>query len=266
MNLCNICCPIYVVNEKFLGCVKKAIVSLHEVVHSEQHPEVHAFIHGYVTKEEWMKEIQGYSSDKVHIQINDVKNYGKPYVINQIVKNNPSKYILSFDHDMEVPQLYRENFVARMIETFENARNNGINVGFLASDLLTFNIHLPSAYVNEKKVKTKFKEETISFGDTRNNYNDVAGSSVLMLTKEFNGVGGYRQYNLFDGDGYLRTDIRRKYNTINAILKSLPVYHNHPEDKEYHQWKVHNARNPTLDVNKQHSPDDLLKLKGYGDK
>jgi glycosyltransferase involved in cell wall biosynthesis len=258
---CNVCCPIYVVNEKFFECVKLAIISVKETIERPRHKGlVKAFFHGYVTDEKWKNELKQYESENLSVKFNE-KNYGKPYVINEIVKNNESQYILSFDHDMQIKDEHKEDFFARMINTYHNAWKQNIKVGFLANEIEKMNIHLNSAYTN----KIQLSDEVICHGPLSQNTNDVAGSSVLILREHFLGVGGYRQYNLFDGDGWLRMDIRKKYGTLNAIHLTLPVIHNHPEDKEYHEWKVHNSRHPSLNVGVQHDKDALTKLKGYGD-
>ena len=225
--------PIFCPNDKGFELQYNSIKSLFEFLEVSNIPFIKGVWGGWC-KEEWMWEKL---LDDFDINAIDYKrNYGKAYVVNDLVKRfvTNEKYILTYDSDIkfDVGELHLFDRLIAVADQIEN-------FGLLSLNQKEHNCQL----FNHYNKMLCINEEIMRWCDGGGG---IAGGCLFISTAAWNKIGGYRVMGVYDSDdGFMMVDMHdRKF--FAATIETISVIHPWDEIKEgYSKWKsdiLHNRR------------------------
>ena len=183
------------------------------------------------------------------------KNYGKAYIVNKIFAENYTNedFLMSVDSDM-LFDLNEYNIFRRLIKV-ANAlpKKTKHEVGMLALNQTQAGCHM----YNVMDRAANIEGEVLRWSSTGTG---IAGGCILISTKAFKEIGGYRVMGVYSGDdGYLLRDINMK-NMLSMITESISVIHPlNPgeETSKYQQWKTKSLSNCRVEDGKKVSIEEF---------
>jgi glycosyltransferase involved in cell wall biosynthesis len=188
---------------------------------------------------EWLTE---WGSGKIHMHLHP-ENIGKGRIVNLVhkTKARPSDYICSLDSDMIIQEDCVDVFKALHAGLNKQIvfKHGSFLSGVVVSDQLLEPCHI------WKNIKISLDIDGFNYKTTLGE--GVAGGCLFMDTPKWNQLGGYAEVStIFGGnDGYVMAMMRRN-GMIPLIAMDARVEHrgahDTPELKEFHKWKVQQAR------------------------
>jgi hypothetical protein len=250
--------PIFLPNEEMFNKNYKSISSYVNIFKNCPY-EYKIVIGGWsINDEYWNKIIDLCNSLNLNIQIKRFdRNYGKAYVINDLVKSMDNSdyydYMLTADSDIifkEIPNFFERLEDIKIIGMRGFSRGFGV-VGLMQEegnchliDYLQENSH---SYANRYGHAEKL---------VWNNYPGGIGGGCLFISMiNWKKVGGYKVMGVYAGDdAYLLLDTHGQGNSV-CLITTLAVIHPWEGNADYQNWKGRVCQaysNPanTLDDNK----------------
>ena len=211
---------------------------------------------GWIITDELWNITEKYINEifKYKIIVRFDKNYGKAYVINNLVKKYlmqfKTDYFLTADSDIIFP-LSTEYLFDRLYE-IPNQSEKHFNKKF---GMVALNQEAQCCHIKELIYENKYtylnkynKEELIVYPS---HPSGIAGGSLFTSLNAWNTIGGYRILNVYGGDdGYYLVDINN-YNYSYQMSDTISIIHPFSSDQEYAKWKVETIRSghTQLDMN-----------------
>jgi len=216
--------------------------SLHSMsVHLQCHPfdDIEFYFGGWAKDEYWplISEVvtREFAGRKFILKKFD-KNYGKGKVVNTLMKDVDTKYVLTADSDI---LFLKEEY--KMFERLINAAEispviRGIPFGMLSLNQSGNNCHLSFCYNQRVEYDNKFgRYEAHCFPDGGGG---IAGGCIFFENKLWKLIGGYKVMGVYAGDdAYFLMDVYNLKRSI-QIFETCSVIHPHEDDPVYAQWKV----------------------------
>ena len=172
--------------------------------------------------------LQGITTEKIKVFISP-KNVGKAAVINSMhTQARPCDYVISIDSDMEAVENGDYNWIDRSVEHI----NANQDFGVLSSFQLGGNCHVLHMQKQERN--------NIMFGAP----GGVAGGCFIMRSNEFNAIGMYTVYDVYNGDdAYIMRKTTMDLKKQVGIMKDVRLLHieNYEDEAGYQQWKIAKA-------------------------
>jgi len=169
------------------------------------------------------------------------KNYGKSYVVNELVRmSNMTDFdnFLTADSDI-IFDLTVENMYERL-EILSNLIDKKMTkkFGVISLEQLSDSCHLYENLTEDRL----FGNEIVVFNKTKNS--SIAGGCMYISMKTWKYTNGYHVKSIYGGsDSSFLMSASSKY--LVCLLKSIGVYHNPSENLTYRKWKdkeIHKVR------------------------
>lgn len=195
-------------------------------------------------KEEFVQEIASSIRElfagNLHESVAFDRNYGKAYVMNQIVDNMTRDasdgFVFLLDADI-ILEVICPNILERLIYiASESEKYTHKPFGLIATSQAEGNCHLPAIFDNSYIVPADmWGAERVCFPSKPSG---IAGGAILCGIAPWRAVGGYRPMGVYAGDdAYFLLDVGR---TGYSYQVAADVYVVHPidHDAEYAKWKM----------------------------
>ena len=237
----RICLPVYFHTQKVKSCIASLLACTPS---SEMLVEVCIGVNGADPElKSFLStiDISGTGIDSLTVTYFG-RNIGKGACVNSLAKSfegSSSGFIISMDSDIVVKDT---NWLPGLIRAYRVSHMYEI-VGGIAADQEGQCCHVDSGYA-------AITYDGVHFRKYDGN-NGVAGGLLLIPSRVWESVGGYRAHNLYGSDdGHFGQDCACRGMSV-LLCKSVVVFHPSEENPDYAQWKVRSVRNTLQDQEKQ---------------
>lgn len=231
--------PIFVPSEIMFRKNYNSVMSMIEYFNTYRYSNIEFLFGGWNFKETYFEQMKIVLRN-FYIKEYD-KNYGKAYIINDLISNYDKDYdyIFTLDSDI-ILDINCPNMFSRFesfIEILNKKRNKPL--GILALKQNIFNCHLDNIYDNTFTIQ----QEIFHYP---NEISGIAGG-VFFTSKEIWKLNnGYKIFGSFGGDDghYLLDCVKNNFSV--QVCSSIWITHPYEDDIEYLKWKVNKCRGTTL--------------------
>lgn len=164
------------------------------------------------------------------------RNYGKAFVVNKLMKEVETEYVLTADSDILFLE-EEKNMFERLVFAAEKVPEvRGKPMGLIALNQKGQNCHLDFCY----KHKVEFngengRYEALCFPKGKGG---IAGGCIFFRNDVWKKIGGYREMGIYSGeDAYFLVDLFDAGYCL-QIFETLHVRHPAENDPIYAKWKV----------------------------
>ena len=215
---------------------KVAVESIIKTVNSSKH-DVKYFICDNNSPQEmknWICE-RSDANQKIEAFLCE-ENWGKAKIVNHVHKGaRDCDYIVSIDSDM-LNTHTEYNWIDEMVDVMEKVPQIGVLSSFQEGN----NCHLFQGLTRRAEVNLSEKKHTFRFGAV----GCVAGGCIIMRSNDFNQIGMYQVYDVYNGDdAFLMRKTNDMLRKICAVSETIALEHivNYDDEDVYQQWKVAKA-------------------------
>lgn len=235
--------PIFAPNAELLSINLESITSVADYFDFNNY-NVSCVFGGYVDSDAYWNELESLISGrfkKYSIKRFD-KNYGKAYVINELVSMSGmcvTDSFLSADSDInfikETEDIYGrlENLSMVLSDTL------GKKFGVIALEQVVNSCHLYNHISETVKVQCDGKHETI----LHSGGGGIAGGCMYTSMESWTVIDGYEKSSIYGGnDGlYFLKNVRLGF--FVCLAKDIGIVHNQYKNIDYHEWKMKETHN-----------------------
>lgn len=223
----NIFSPTYHRLEK----TKKSINSLIESVNQSKN-DVNFFIGDNNSPPEMKEWLKSLVNDKVKIFLCE-KNIGKAAIVNYMHGQvRDSEYFVSVDSDMLATHNHEYNWIDCMVEILSSFPPLGVVSAFQEGN----NCHALHTLHNSVMIKT--------YKILHGHFGGVAGGCFMMRNRDFNQIGKYTVYDVYNGDdAFIMRKTFEQLGKMTGVVENIKLEHiaNDPEEAGYQAWKLAKA-------------------------
>lgn len=218
-----VCQPIFCPDQIRFERNVRSLQSLAQYI--QQYPYPISFAFGGYSKDEFWEPIAQLIRDSFGVEpIRFPKNLGKASVVNSLLSNIDTPYILTCDSDICFP-LDEPRIFERLVTVMETQPQ----IGLLALMQREANCHHPSIYAHSEDVSG----ERLVWPS----YPSGIAGGALFISAEAWRRTGYRVMGVYAGDdAYLLIDIHNLGYSI-RVIDSLSIIHPPDNDMVYAEWK-----------------------------
>ena len=218
-----VCQPIFCPDQIRFERNVRSLTSLAQYI--QQYPYPISFAFGGYSKDEFWESISQLIRDSFGVEpVRFPKNLGKASVVNSLLSNIDTPYILTCDSDICFP-LDEPRIFERLIGLVETQPH----IGLLALMQREANCHDPSIYAHSEEVSG----ERLVWPSYPSG---IAGGALFISTEAWRRTG-YRVMGVYAGDdAYLLIDIHNLGYSI-RVIDSLSIIHPPDNDMVYAEWK-----------------------------
>jgi|SaaInlStandDraft_1057018.scaffolds.fasta_scaffold01698_2 hypothetical protein len=162
------------------------------------------------------------------------ENWGKAKIVNHVHSTaRECEFVVSIDSDMR--NVHSEyNWIDEMVSILGNVPQ----IGVLSTFQEGANCH--HLHTVPQRIKVQFpdgKEHLVRHGA----FGGIAGGCIMLRTVEFNNIGMYQVYDVYNGDdAMIMRKTHEKMKKICAVSETVALEHmqNYEDEKEYQAWKI----------------------------